>query len=189
MPSPLTVKRNDYINHPKRSDIETPKPVCDFIAKLFPSVKVVLDPCKGSGNLLVPFTKHGCTTISYEIKDGQDFLEYTGELICDLVVCNPPFNLGVGKRLGSEIFLEKIVNVCGLYVPIVLFVPMGFRLNQRKISGRWKWLRDEMPDITTIISLPIDAFDDVLFHSEILIFNAPNLKPHYFLTDWECNAK
>ncbi len=62
---------------------------------------------------------------------------------------------------------------------------MGFRLNQRKISKRWKWLRDNCPPITSIISLPLDIFDNVQFHSEILIFNVPKLKPHYFLPDLE----
>jgi len=181
MPSPLTVKRNDYISNPKRSDIGTPEIICNFITRLFPNVHTVFDPCKGNGNLLKPFANRGCITFGFDIKNGQNFLEYKDTITCDLVVCNPPFNLGVAKKLGSEVFLAKIVEVCGFGVPIVLFVPMGFRLNQRKRSARWRWLQEDMPDITSIISLPIDAFENVLFHSEILIFNARWLKPHYFI--------
>jgi len=29
----------------------------------------------------------------------------------------------------------------------------------------------------------LDVFDGVEFHSEILLFNMPKLKPHYFLPD------
>jgi len=180
MTAPLSVKRNNYIKNPKRQDIETPKEVCDFIASLFPNVKNVFDPCCGNGNLLKPF-KNRTKTYGIDIKRGQDFLKITNKIDTELVVCNPPFNLGVGKKLGSEVFLEHILEVCGSKVPIVLFVPMGFRLNQRKKSKRWKWLRDKMPPITSIISLPLDIFEKVEFHNEILIFNNPNLKSHYFL--------
>ena len=58
---------------------------------------------------------------------------------------------------------------------------MGFRLNQRINSTRWKKIRDEYPPISTIISLPLDIFEDTLFHSEIIGFNTDKLKPHYFL--------
>lgn len=45
----------------------------------------------------------------------------------ELVVCNLPTNLGVGRKLRSEVFLEHIVELGGK--KIVLFVPMEFRLN------------------------------------------------------------
>lgn len=179
MSSPLSVKINNYIKNPKRSNIQTPDYICNFIAKLFPNAKTIFDPCSGKGNLLKPFKN--CKIISFEKEEGIDFLQYQNHIDCDLVVCNPPFNLGVGKQLGSEVFLRHILEVCGNKIPIILFVPMGFRLNQRKTSKRWKWLRDTTPEITSIISLPLDAFEGVQFHSEILIFNANNLKPHYFL--------
>jgi len=52
--------------------------------------------------------------------------------------------------------------------------PMGFRLNGQQ-KGNQKY-----PPISSIISLPLDIFPKVAFHSEILIFNLPNLQPHYF---------
>ena len=39
------------------------------------------------------------------------------------------------------------------------------------------------PPITSIITLPHDAFEVVKVHSEILLFNMPRLRPHYFLPD------
>ncbi len=181
MSSPLSVKKNNYMKNPKRSDIDTPEVVANFIASLFPDIKSVFDPCYGKKNLLNPFIKKGIQVEGCEIKEGCDFLKRTKKISTDLIVCNPPFNLGVGKRLGSEIFLEKIIELLKEPTPIVLFVPMGFRLNQRKTSKRYKWLRDNCPPITSIISLPLDIFKEVQFHSEILIFDAPKLKPHYFL--------
>lgn len=182
MTSPLSVKKNNYIKNPKRSDISTPKIVAEFIASLFPDVKKVFDPCMGFNNLLI-FFYNKCLVDGCEIKEGKDFLKRTEKIDTDLIVCNPPFNLGVGKKLGSEVFLEKILSLLTKSTPIVLFVPMGFRLNQRKTSKRWKWLRDNCPPITSIISLPLDIFENVAFHSEILIFDAPKLKPHYFLNN------
>jgi type I restriction enzyme M protein len=60
---------------------------------------------------------------------------------------------------------------------------MGMRLHQEKKSKRWRWLRDEAPPITSIISLPRDTFPNVDYHVEILLFDMPRLKPHYFLHD------
>ena len=68
--------------------------------------------------------------------------------------------------------------------PIVLFTPMAMRLDQTSRSSRWRWLRDHCPPITSIITLPHDAFGGgVKVHCEILLFNMPKLKPHYFLPD------
>jgi hypothetical protein len=79
--------------------------------------------------------------------------------------------------------LEHIFKLFGVEVPVVMFVPMGFRLNQRRKSKRWRWLRDCGAKITSIVSLPLDVFESVEFHAEILIFNVAELKPHYFLPE------
>jgi len=178
MASPLTVSRNDYNTNPKRQDVPTPIWLCEFIASLFPDAKAVLDPACGDGRLLAPFDGRA-KTIGYEIKRGENFLTGTEKIECDLVVCNPPFNLGTGRMLGSEAFHRKIIERCG-HVQTVLFCPMGFRLNQRQHSQRWRWLRDSQSEISSIISLQIDTFEKVQFHSEVIVFNAPHLKPHYF---------
>jgi type I restriction enzyme M protein len=99
-------------------------------------------------------------------------------------MCNPPFNGCEGRKLYPELFLRCIHSYFGSSLPVVLVVPMGFRLNQRRGSKRWQYLRDNWK-ISSIMTLPIDMFGDVLFHSEILFFNFPNgsLQPHYFYAE------
>ena len=88
---------------------------------------------------------------------------------------------GYGKQLGSEVWLAKIIELFGKDVPIVLFAPIGFRLNLTAQSKRWvKLTNGTYPAITSIISLPKNVFPNVVFHSEILIFNVQGLEPHYF---------
>jgi hypothetical protein len=66
-------------------------------------------------------------------------------------------------------------------VPIVLFTPIGFRLNLTLQSPRHKKLSEGIyPPITSQITLPKNIFAGVKFHSEILIFNIPGLENHYF---------
>ncbi|CAG8825724.1 5152_t:CDS:2, partial [Racocetra persica] len=63
-----------------------------------------------------------------------------------LFICNPPFNRAKPKLAPEE-------------MPIVLFVPMGFRLNPKKNGKRWgKFIKDAYPPISSIISLPRDIF-------------------------------
>jgi type I restriction enzyme M protein len=99
------------------------------------------------------------------------------------VLCNPPFNGAPGKRLYPEVFLEHLFKLFGVQIPVTMVVPMGLRLNQRRKSKRWRWLRDCGAQITSIISMPLDVFDGVEFHNEILVFNVAGIKPHYFLPE------
>jgi len=180
--SPLSVKRNNYQDNPKKSDIPTPPVVCEFLHELITNnyrITSILDPSCGDGNLTRPFSN--VQTIQFDIKIGSDFLKCDRHLDIDLVLCNPPFNLGSGKRLGSEVFMDHICGVVGYETPIVLFTPMGFRLNQRVKSKRWRKVRDEYPPLTSILSLPLDIFDGVEFHNEVLFFNTHRLQPHYYL--------
>jgi hypothetical protein len=166
----------------KRSDTPTPDYIIDFLSDLIKSKykpHTILDPCAGDGRL----TKHfDCNKINYEIKDNKDFLKEDKPIDCDMVIMNPPFNLnGVGRKLSVEVFLDKVLELCDKNVPIICITPMGLRLNQKKSSKRWRKMRDDYPPITSIISLPLDAFEDTLFHCEILCFNMDKLNPHYYL--------
>ena len=98
------------------------------------------------------------------------------------MLCNSPFNGADGKQLYPEVFLCHAFKLFGDTIPIVLFVPMGFRLNQRRKSTRWRWLLDSRATITSIVSLP-EIFPDVEFHAEILIFDSRGWEPHYFLPE------
>ena len=64
---------------------------------------------------------------------------------------------------------------------MVLFAPYGLRLNQSVGSRRWrKFVDGSYPAISSIVALPKDVYDNVLFHSEVLIFNVDGLNGHYF---------
>lgn len=162
----------------------------------------ILDPCVGKGSLLLPFIEHGTyNTIGVDIEDAgfpdtivQNYLSIDTWLLKEpnIVLINPPFNVDKknkqyiketygGRPLLSELFLSKTIDLFGLDMPIVLISPYGLRLNQSITSKRWKkFSSGKYPEISSIISLPKDVFPNVLFHSEILLFNIYGIKPHYF---------
>lgn len=165
--------------------------------------KVIFDPCVGGGSLLLPWEKNGYDVVGVDIEDQGfpntkvlNYLELTSDEIeedVSLVIMNPPFNIDGktkqyikenygGRPLLPEVWLQKAIELFGKDMPIVMFTPYGFRLNQTEVSKRWmKFTNGEYPEITSIVSLPKDVFDGILFHSEVLCFNLPNLKGHYFV--------
>lgn len=187
--------KNNYHLKPKSSNIYTPQEVSQFIFELLkdkiPKESLILDPCSGQGSLLSFWKEAGYPTWGIDIdldstaNAKTDFFTikpYQSEwnLEVNLILCNPPFN-GYGNKLGSEVWLDKIIELFGKDIPIVLFAPMGFRLNGKQNGKRWnKFISSKYPPISSIISLPRDIFTGVEFHSEILIFNIQGLKPHYF---------
>jgi len=118
-----------------------------------------------------------------------------------LILCNPPFNYRDGstpeevltywKGQGFEkeplyphVFLHKIFEVFGTRAKVVLFVPMGFLRNQRilkkgNFSERYQWLVDTEEQITSILTVPMNMFEGVLVHSDILFWNIQGMRPHY----------
>jgi predicted RNA methylase len=198
MASPLTVVRNDYHSNPKPSTVRTPIGVAQFLFDILNRDKYhnIFDPAIGNGRLTDPWAKAGCRIagcdIKPQLKQDQYNVVYRGRFedatvgmfhIPDLVLCNPPFNGAEGKQLYPEVFLKHIFDLWGQRIPTVMFMPMGFRLNQRCKSKRWRWLRDSKAKIKSIVSLPLDVFPGVEFHAEILIFNATRIRPHYFLPE------
>jgi len=170
-----------------RNEIETPPPVCQFIHRLIAPnhrIRTILDPCAGNGNLTEPWTK--CKVIDFEIRKGKDFFKHNRRIDCDLVLCNPPFSTpeNEGKKTNQvTLFLKKILELTKPGTPIVLIATVMFRLDAGAASDRLQWMRDQCPEISSIISLPRDTFADTHVHCEVLMFNFPNLKPHYFLDD------
>jgi hypothetical protein len=175
---------NSYALKVKPHTIETPSGIARFLFETIGAeyaIKTILDPCSGRGALTKPWKSR--RVIGYEIADDRDFFQCPDRIECDLVLCNPPYN-SVGEyshTLLPEKFLARIVEVVPPGTPIVLFTPMGLRLNCRSGARRYLWLRDECPDIMSIVSLPLDTFPYCLFHSEILFLNMPRLKAHYLL--------
>jgi len=199
------IDRNNFYNEQKSATVYTPSSVSKFLFELLASKTegLVVDPCVGAGSLLAPFQDAGFETLGIDIEyQGWphthicNFLSVNKE-ICrtpGLVIANPPFNIDAktqelaGKIAGArpllpEVWLWKIVELWGAGIPICLFAPYGLRLNQTIKSSRWQRFTDgTYPPISSIISLPKDIFPSVLFHSEILIFNRPDLQGHYFFS-------
>ena len=201
------VDRNNFYTNEKKATIFTPAAVSEFLYDILHThiskKGVVVDPCVGRGSLLRPWKRNGYKVMGIDIeRQGfpgtivRNYLEMQPEEIdveVSLVIMNPPFNIDQktkqyikehygGRPLLPEVWFSKAIQLFGRKTPIVMFTPYGFRLNQTEQSKRWqKFVRDEYPPITSIISLPKDVFDGILFHSEVLAFNLPKLKAHYFL--------
>tara|TARA_R110001632_G_scaffold74338_1_gene170181 strand:- start:1118 stop:1651 length:534 start_codon:yes stop_codon:yes gene_type:complete len=166
----------------KRNDTPTPIWLCDFIYTLLKdrNYKNILDCCSGDCRLTKNFSNS--KIINYEIKEGKDFLLETNKIDCDLCIFNPPFSLDNGKKeLAAETFLDKVIELCGDKIEIIMICPMGFRLNQTIRSKRLKKMKNIYPEISSIISLPVDTFENTNFHTEILCYNTQYLKAHYFV--------
>lgn len=190
-----SMKRNNFELNPKNSTVYTPPTVSQYLYDIISShikPQVILDPSIGRASLTKPW-ESSCSKIIGSDIDGnakdycdtfingkfEEIENWTYE-VPDLILCNPPFNGAKGRKLYPEVFLRHIVKLFGNNIPTVLFAPMGFRLNQTMKSPRWNWLKDNL-EISSIISLPVNCFGGVKFHSEILIFNIPQLKPHYLV--------
>ena len=167
---------------PRPNTIRTPPGICQFlhdlIAPHYP-VKTILDPCAGDGALTKPWER--VRVIEYE--KVNSFFDCPDRIDCDLTLCNSPFNSDDRESFPPEHFFRRIIEVVPSGTPIVLIAPMRFRLDQSIGSSRWRWLRDNAPAITSIIALPRNVFGTADVHSEILLFNMPKLKPHYFVPD------
>lgn len=201
--------RNNFYSHEKTATVFTPSHVSEFLFELLhPHIQkkgTIVDPCVGQGSLLHPWKRNGFRVLGIDIEAQgfpktlvKNYLALERDEVkqrVSLVIMNPPFNIDRktkayiqehygGRPLLPEVWLRKAVELFGPDVPIVMFTPYGFRLNQTIHSARWqKFMEREYPPITSIISLPKDVFPGVLFHSEVLIFNLPELQGHYFLAD------
>ena len=201
------VDRNNFYQNAKDSTVYTPSKLSDFLFSIFDGHidqrLPVIDPCVGAGSLLQPFERAGYQTIGIDSEDQgfpetiqRNFLAINpGEFgQPSLVIANPPFNIddktkalatqiGGGRPLLPEVWLRKILHIWGDAVPICLFAPYGLRLNQTCKSKRWQaFVTGAYPEISSIVALPKDIYEGVLFHSEVLIFNVAGIKPHYFYT-------
>lgn len=196
---PISLNKNNYNDNKKNNVITTPLWLVQNIMNILPwyyENANVIDICCNSGCLSslfksnvfgIDIIKPKNTAVENSKFYCLDFLGLKSFKLnkrIDLLVCNPPFNDMNGKykrKLLPELFFRKIIELFGPSIPFVLFVPMGFLKNQRVNSKRYKFIRDSGVEITSILSLPIDAFEGVLFHSEVLFFNIPGMNPHYFI--------
>lgn len=198
------VDRNNFHKKVKNSMVYTPDFVSYFLFRLLEKQNftgLLLDPCVGAGSLLKPWQRAGYSVVGIDIVNQgfvptikRNFLDVeVGEVATpDIVLMNPPFNIDSttkeyiqnkygGRPLLPELWLQKTIELFGKDIPIALFTPYGFRLNQTISSSRWKkFMDDTYPPISSIVSLPKNIFEGILFHSEILLFNMPGMRGHYF---------
>lgn len=204
--NPLSTSRNKYTKNVKDSTVYTPDGVVSFLEYILsPFMNKffrVLDTSVGTGSLLRPFKELKLETWGYDIEDNKErkfcdhfifknFLSEENPIPgIDLVIQNPPFNTDrrnkewlkskkLGKALLPEVFTDKIFE---LYpgVSLISIQPMGFRLNQRIESKRWRKYWKSSNKISSIISLPLNIFKNVEFHVEIVCWNMPYLEGHYW---------
>ncbi|MDA3812363.1 MAG: N-6 DNA methylase [Spirochaetaceae bacterium] len=188
----LSTKRNRYFDNEKNHTIFTPPAISKWLREIIEpemgNVKVVFDPACGSGNLLEPFKDK--VTVGCDIEDfgadidnfiQEDFLSWkSGDYPMDLVNMNPPYNHSKesSKKYGRgsllpELFADKCFKIFGKDVKMILFTPMGLRLNTRcystKQGARYRNIRDNWGPITSIVSLPLDVFPNADFNPEGII--------------------
>nr|CAL00075.1 hypothetical protein SPICINP17_004 [Spiroplasma citri] len=204
------IDRNNYFDNQKKSTVYTPNELSEYLFNLLKdkiSKGYIFDPCVGKGSLLKPWGKAGWEVKGVDIENQgfkntilKNYLEITLDNLDNkkpaLIVMNPPFNIDIKtqeyiknnkEKFGSsrpflpEVWLKKVIELFGKNIPILMFTPYGFRLNPTSKSARWKrFIKNDYPEISSIISLPKDIYKEVMFHSEIIIYNINNLRPHYF---------
>lgn len=199
------VDRNNFYTNAKNATVYTPLKVSQFLfERVHEKIQrnaLIFDPCVGKGSLLMPFHNAGFRTLGMDLchqgfcntQVGNYMDTNGGDMDTPgLVIMNPPFNINqttrelvaskYGRRpLLPEVWLGKTIELFGHHVPIILFAPYGMRLNQSLTSQRWRRFIDgTYPPICSIVALPKDIYEDVMFHSEILIFNMKGLDGHYF---------
>ena len=158
------------------------------------SLRSSLDPACGSGNLLFPWKEQidvkkivgldndlALPIIRWIEQFYGNFETFVPDFQPDLILCNPPWSGHWKRHSYPEVFFNRIITLFGEDVPLVFLCPMGFRLNLKLQSKRRQRFLRHGPEISSIISCPLDMYPDTLFHSEILMFNIPKLKPHYWL--------
>lgn len=165
----------------------------DFVhGSRFPVPEWIFDPCVGRGHLVKPWIREA-NVIGYDINPiplgAAHFRSCTPiEALCnwpweipDLVLMNPPFNGRFANgMMASEFFLRTIHSLFP-GVPTVLITSSAFRHNQKARSKRHNWMASAAaPQIDSIITLPVDTFKGAAVQSEVLFFNMPWLKAHYY---------
>ena len=176
----------------KSNVVYTPSELSNFIYDILKDkeYEIVLDPAIGTGALTDIFYENNYiilgSDIEYSKPNCHEFIEsdidhndFEFDNVPDLILMNPPFNGASGRRLFPEVFLRKIFEKYGYDIPVVMITGDNFLNNNRFKSKRRKWMIENNIEITSIITLPLDTFEDVLFNTQVLFFNIDNINPHY----------
>jgi type I restriction enzyme M protein len=207
MAQALSTSKNNYLESTKNHSIFTALPVCKWLDELIqpvlPKNPTILDPCCGTGNLTLFFvnaliincdiTDHGAGLDNFIQADFLDWKKDDKYEGIDLVMINPPYNHSVESRekwgktsLLPELFVDKCFELFGKNIKIILFTPMGLLLNTRcktkKQGTRYRHIRDDWGQITSIVSLPLDCFHNPDFDTN---YSEQNKSPEKFKTKFE----
>ena len=99
--------------------VQTPIGIARLMLEHFNPSGLILEPCKGEGNIysLMPEPKDWC-----EILEGRDFLDYTKKV--DWIITNPPYSI-------YDKFLEKCFETAD---NVVLLTPIAKAFKSMKIE-------------------------------------------------------
>ena len=180
----------------KNSTVFTPKKLSKYIHNIVNKEyesKIVYDPCIGvSGGMTNIFRENGSFIYGSDIDKKSEevcdifFHQDIKELDLpdfkpDLIVMNPPFNgNGRGKNLlFPHLFLKTIFDKFGEDQKVIMITGDNFLNNNSINSKRLEYISNGKFDITSIMTLPLDIFENIRFNTQVLFFNMPKLKPYY----------
>ena len=94
--------------------VMTPTATGSIIVDYFNPAGVVLEPCRGTGNIYnILVGRKGVTSVPYcEIDEGLDFFDFTDHV--DWIVTNPPFSIFDAFLLHSFEVADNVVFFCPL---------------------------------------------------------------------------
>jgi len=181
----------------KNSTVYTPellsKELYNIVTNTYKDFKTILDPCIGLGGMTKYYFENGYNIVGADIEPGgeeycntfylQDIKEgvYPEDLKPDLIIMNVPFNgNGRGKNLlFPHLFLKTMFDRFGEDIPLVMITGDNFLNNNTLHSKRLKYISDGNFEITSIMTLPLNVFENIKFNAQVLFFNMPKLKPYY----------
>ncbi|MCF6339952.1 MAG: hypothetical protein L3J10_04260 [Sulfurimonas sp.] len=181
----------------KNSTVFTPERLSKTIFNIINNTynfKTIFDPCIGeNGGMTKFFFENEYKVIGADIdKKGEEHCHLffnqdikqsniPENVKPDLIVMNPPFN-GNGRGdnlLYPHLFLKEMFDRFGEEIPVVMITGDNFLNNNSMHSKRLKYISDGKFKITSIMTLPLDTFEDVKFNTQVLFFNMPKLQPYY----------
>lgn len=181
----------------KNSTVYTPaklsKHIFDIVSEEY-DFNTLYDPCIGQGGMTKFFKQNGSTIIGSDVDSvGEDYCDiffhqdikehsYDTDVKPSLIIMNPPFNgNGKGKNnlLYPHLFLKTILEEFGEDIPVIMITGDNFLNNNTLHSSRLKYISDGSFNITSIMTLPLNAFEGIKFNTQVLFFNMPKLKPYY----------
>jgi len=181
----------------KNSTVFTPERLSKTIFNIINNTynfKTIFDPCIGeNGGMTKFFFENEYKVIGADIdKRGEEHCHLffnqdikqsniPDSVKPNLIVMNPPFN-GNGRGdnlLYPHLFLKEMFDRFGEDIPVVMITGDNFLNNNSMHSKRLKYISDGKFNITSIMTLPLDTFEDVKFNTQVLFFNMPKLQPYY----------